>query len=242
MRLKIYLLAIGLLWSTVQASAQKINHTYQHWYTYFGNAQLNNHWTIQFDFQARIRNGVSDKGQILNRAGLQYNKGSKAAYLLGYAFVSTYSDAAAAWFPEHRIYQQFIYKHGNKAYNMTHRVRLEERWVGQKTILHQDVQGWKFGTRLRYFNRTQFPLKHRQSPTPFYLALQNEFFGNLPVPKNEINDKFFDQNRFLVASGYAVKPNLKLEAGYMNHFVQPATGDRSMNHILHLAVFHNFSL
>jgi hypothetical protein len=236
MRLKIYWLAIGLLWSTVQVSAQKINHTYQQWYTYFGNAQVDKHWTVQFDFQARIRNGFSDKGQILNRAGLQYNKGPKAGYLLGYAFISTYSDAAAAWFPEHRIYQQFIYKHGKKAYAMTHRVRVEERWVGQKSALHDDVQSWKYGTRVRYFNRTQFP----RDAKPFYFALQNEFFGN--VWKNEINDKFIDQNRFLVASGVAVKPNLKLEAGYMNHFVQPATGDRSMNHILHLAVFHNFSL
>jgi hypothetical protein len=237
---KISLLAICLLWSIAQLSAQKLNQAYQNWYTYFGTAQLNKHWSIPFDFQTRIRNGISDKGQILNRAGLQYMPGAKAGYLLGYAYVTTYSDGAAAWFPEHRIYEQFLYKHTASKFTMTHRVRLEERWVGQKIATHDDVQSWRYGNRLRYFNRTQFPISKGGKTTPFYIALQNEVFVNLW--NNEINNIFIDQNRFLIAGGYALQPNLKLEVGYMNQFIQPATGDKTMNHILHLAVFHNFSL
>lgn len=238
---KICLLAAGLLWSITQLSAQQLDHAYQHWYTYFGTAQLSKHWSIPFDVQARIRNGISNKGQILTRAGLQYAPGKKAAYTLGYAYVTTFSDPADAWFPEHRIFQQFIYKHEQPKFAMTHRVRLEQRWVGQKTATHnKDVQQWNFGTRLRYYNRTQFPIRKNDQPTPFYLALQNEFFMNLW--NNAINDKFIDQNRFLITPGYALQPNLKLEAGYMNHYVQSPTGSQSMNHILHLGVVHNFSL
>ena len=240
MRTKICLLALCLLMGTIQLSAQELKQGYSNWYTYFGTAQISQHWSVAYDFQARIRDGFSNKGQILNRAGLQYTPGTKTGYLLGYAFITTYSDGAAQWFPEHRIYQQFIYKNGNKAYSMTHRVRVEERWVGSKIPAHNDVQQWKYGNRLRYFNRTTFPINRQDKVSPFYLALQNELFMNLP--NNEINDKFIDQNRFLVAPGYALLPNLKVEAGYMNHFVQPATGDKSMTHILHLAVFHNFSL
>lgn len=235
------LLLLCLLTGALAARAQKVKQAYQHWYTYFGTAQLNEHWSIPFDIQPRIRNGISDKGQVLSRAGLQYMPGKRAGYLLGYAYVTTYSDAADAWFPEHRIFQQFIYKHDRPKFSMTHRVRLEERWVGQKTAQHSDkVQQWNFGTRLRYFNRTIFPLRKAQEPTPFYLALQNEFFMNLW--NNKINDKFIDQNRFLVTPGYALQPNLKLEAGYMNQYVQSPSGDDSMNHILHLSVIHNFSL
>ena len=83
MRKKISLLALCLFWSIAQLSAQQLNHAYQHWYTYFGTAQLSKHWSVPFDVQARIRNGVSDKGQVLSRAGLQYMPGSKAGYLLG---------------------------------------------------------------------------------------------------------------------------------------------------------------
>lgn len=231
-----------ILWSSTQLSAQRLNHAYQHWYTYFGTAQLSKHWSVPFDFQARIRNGISDKGQILNRAGLQYAPGTKTGYLLGYAYITTYSDGADAYFPEHRIYQQFIYKNGSKKYNMTHRVRFEERWVGQKIAGHHDVQSWRYGHRLRYFNKTIFPIHKENKPTPFYLALQNEIFLNIGEKNNPINNNIFDQNRFLFTPGYALQSNLKLEAGYMNQLVQPASGDKNMNHILHLSVIHNFTL
>jgi hypothetical protein len=240
MRKKFSLLALCLLWSIAQLSAQQLNHAYQNWYTYFGTAQLSKHWSIPFDFQARIRNGISDKGQILNRAGLQYMPGQKAGYQLGYAYITTYSDGADAWAPEHRIFEQFLYKHTASKFSMTHRVRFEQRWAGQKISAHHSVQSWKYGHRLRYFNRTQFPVRKEQKATPFYIALQNELFMNMWNSK--INDKFIDQNRLLITPGFAVQPNLKLEAGYMNQFIQPATGDKTMNHILHLAVFHNFSL
>lgn len=236
MRTKICLLALCLLIGSLQLSAQEMTHGYSHWYTYFGTAQLNKKWAIAYDFQARIRDGISTKGQFLNRAGLQYTPGKHTSYLLGYSFITTYSDAADQYFPEHRIYQQFIYKHGSTAYNMTHRVRFEERWVGQKTLAEKDVQYWKYGHRLRYFNRTIFPI----GKSPWYFAVQDEFFMN--VFNSEINKKFVDQNRFLATPGYAVRPNLKLEAGYMNHFVQTASGSKSMTHILHLAAFHNFQL
>lgn len=224
--------------------AQELTHYYQQWYTYFGNAGINERWSVPFDVQVRLRDGLSDKGQILMRAGLQYAPNKRTGYLLGYANIPTYSPAIDAYQPEHRIYQQFIYKMGSPAYAMVHRVRLEQRWVGQKTHTGNGdelkVSNWKYGNRFRYFNRTTFPIKKEQEPTNFYLALQNELFMNLWG--NEINDKFIDQNRFLVAPGYAVKPNLKLEVGYMNHYQQSASGDQAMNHIVQFSVLHDFSL
>jgi hypothetical protein len=130
------------------------------------------------------------------------------------------------------------------AFTMTHRVRLEQRWTGQKSRTGNGgelkLSDWKYGNRFRYFNRTLLRVRKAQKPTNFYLALQNELFMNLW--ENEINDKFIDQNRFLIAPGYAVKPNLKLEVGYMNQYQQFASGDQVMNHILHFAVIHDFTL
>lgn len=226
---------------TIASQAQEVDHNYQHWYTYFGTVKLSKHWAIPFDVQIRLRDGFSDKGQILNRAGLQYTPDQRAHYLLGYAYVTTYSDGIDAYFPEHRIFQQFLYKMDRPRFNMTHRIRLEERWAGSKSDMHGrlKVTDWQFGTRFRYFNRTIFPLRKQQENTDFYIALQNEIFLNLW--NNEINDKFIDQNRFLVTPGYSLLPNLKLEAGYMNQFVQVASGAKSMNHILHLSVIHNIN-
>ncbi len=230
--------------SSLQAQ-KKLTHYYQHWYTYFGTAGINKHWSVPFDVQFRIRDGLSDKGQILMRAGLQYAPNTRTGYLVGYANIPTYNAALDAYLPEHRIYEQFIYKMGKPGvYNMTHRLRLEQRWTGQKTRTGNGgdlkLSDWRYGNRFRYFNRTLFPFKKDKETTNFYLAFQNELFMNLWG--NEINDKFIDQNRFLIAPGYNVKPNLKVEVGYMNHYQQFASGDQAMNHVLHFAVIHEFML
>ncbi|RAJ75608.1 uncharacterized protein DUF2490 [Chitinophaga dinghuensis] len=223
-----------------QAAAQDVTQLYQNWYTYFGTAKINNKWAIPFDVQLRLRDGFSNKGQLLMRGGLQYSLNKQNHVLLGYAYVPTYSNAADTWLPEHRIFQQYIHK--SKKVDMTHRFRLEQRWVGQPNPdgPHKPVNDWKYGNRTRYFNRTQLPIKYKKEPTSFYVALQDEIFLNLWG--NQISNLLFDQNRFLVAGGYQIKSNLKVDIGYMNQLVQVTSGAKTMNHILHFGVFHNFDL
>ncbi|WP_165806392.1 DUF2490 domain-containing protein [Chitinophaga parva] len=233
------LLALALCSITIITRAQSVQHNYQQWYTYFGNMKFAPHWAIHFDAQARIRNGFSDKGQFLLRPGIQYVQNSKINYTLGYAYAPTYNDATGRWFPEHRIFEQFIYRDQEKHFDMHHRIRLEQRWVGQKNV-HGDIASWKYGNRFRYFNRTYLPLALKPEKGSYYLALQNEIFINLWG--NAINPKVFDQNRFLVAPGYMTAAGVRLEAGYMNQFIQAPTGAKTMNHILHLSVLHSFAL
>ncbi|WP_083549940.1 DUF2490 domain-containing protein [Chitinophaga jiangningensis] len=230
------LLMVAFLCQT--ATAQDMTHAYQNWYTYFGTAKLNSKFAIPFDVQLRLRDGFSDKGQLLIRGGLQYSLNKQHHILLGYAYVPTYNGTADSWLPEHRIYQQYIYK--APRLDMTHRFRLEQRWVGQPnaTAPYKPVDDWKYGNRTRYFNRTVLPF--RKKPATPYVALQEEIFLNLWG--NEINNIFFDQNRFLAAIGYQFKPDLRVDIGYMNQLVQVNSGAKTMNHILHFAVFHNFKL
>lgn len=217
------------------ATAQETTHAYQHWYTYFGNVKINQRWSVPFDIQGRIRDGISNKGQLLMRGGLQYAITSQHQVLLGYAFVPTYNNVSNTWLPEHRIFEQYIYK--APKIDMAHRFRLEQRWVAQPNSpdAHQAIGDWKYGNRFRYFNRTQLNIRHKQQSTRFYVALQDEIFLNLWG--NDISHLFFDQNRFLAAFGYKLSSSLKADIGYMNQFVQGGNGARNMNHILHFAVF-----
>ncbi|GEP90359.1 Protein of unknown function [Chitinophaga terrae (ex Kim and Jung 2007)] len=230
------LLALTMLVIVRTSYAQKVAQAYQHWYTYFGTVKMNSKWAIPFDIQGRIRDGISDKGQLLIRGGLQYSLTKQDQVLLGYAFVPTYNNVSGTWLPEHRIFQQYIRK--AKTIDMTHRVRLEQRWVSQPSApgsVHA-IGDWKYGNRARYFNRTQLPL----NKTPFYVALQDEIFLNLWG--NDISNLFFDQNRFLAAFGYQFNSNLKADIGYMNQYLQTGSGAKSMNHILHFSVFQTINL
>jgi hypothetical protein len=234
------LLATAFMAIILLASAQEMPHAYQHWYTYFGNAKLNNKWAVPFDVQLRIRDGFSNKGQLLMLAGLQYALSQQDHALLGYAYIPTYNNASNTWLPEQRIFEQYTRK--AKKINMTHRVRLEQRWVSQPATpgTPHAIGHWKYGNRARYFNRTQWPVKHKKDATPFYIALQNEIFLNLWG--NDISQLLFDQNRLLSAFGYQFSANIKADIGYMNQVVQAASGAKTMNHILHFSVFHNMNL
>ncbi|WP_143304485.1 DUF2490 domain-containing protein [Chitinophaga vietnamensis] len=239
MRKALFLLAFVCIART--AAAQDMSHIYQHWYTYFGTVKLpNNKWSVPFDIQLRLRDGISGKGQLLMRGGLQYSVNKQHHLLLGYAYVPTYSAPVNAWLPEQRIFEQYIYR--APKLDMTHRFRLEQRWVAQPNASgpHMPVNDWKYGNRLRYFNRTQLAIKHKKAPTPFYVALQDEIFLNLWG--NQISNLLFDQNRFLLAAGYQFNSNLKADIGYMNQLVQANSGARTMNHILHFAVFQTLQL
>ena len=229
-----------LVFAVRMAGAQDITHLYQNWYTYFGTAKINSKWAVPFDVQLRLRDGISDRGQLLMRGGLQYSLNKQNHVLLGYAYVPTYNNTADSWLPEHRIFEQYIHK--SKKVDMTHRFRLEQRWVGQPDPAgeHKPVTNWKYGNRTRYFNRTQLAIKHKEATTPFYVALQDEIFLNLWG--NQISNLLFDQNRFLVAAGYQFNANLKADIGYMNQLIQVTSGAKTMNHILHLSVFHTFEL
>ncbi|ASZ09971.1 DUF2490 domain-containing protein [Chitinophaga pendula] len=233
------LMIICLIGLPIRAQ-QKLQQKYQHWYTYFGNFKLSDRWSIPFDVQVRIRDGFTDKGQILTRGGLQYAANKRNSFLLGYAYVTTYADVPDVYLPEHRIFQQYIYQHPAGKASMSHRFRLEQRWVAQQTSRPgaPTERDWQYGNRVRYFHRTIIPVQKHTQSTKFYVALQNEIFLNLW--NNQINDKFIDQNRLLLTPGYLLNAALKLEIGYMNQFLQTAAGSQTMNHILHFAVFHNF--
>lgn len=229
------LLALAMTAIVRISYAQTTTHAYQNWYTYFGTLKMNNKWAIPFDIQGRIRDGISNKGQLLMRGGLQYSLTSQDQVLLGYAFVPTYNNVSETWLPEQRIFEQYIHK--SKKIDMTHRVRLEQRWVAQPAVSGPHAIGdWKYGNRARYFNRTQLAIK----PSPFYVALQDEIFLNLWG--NDISNLLFDQNRFLAAFGYLINSNLKADIGYMNQFIQVGSGAKTMNHILHLSVFQTINL
>ena len=49
----------------------------------------------------------------------------------------------------------------------------------------------------------------------------------------------FDQNRFFIGAGYGLTSNFRLEAGYLNQYVDTATIDRR-NHVLSITMSFSF--
>lgn len=205
---------------------------YNNWFTYFGQYKLHSRWAVHFDAQFRADNKVQRVNQSLLRAGAQYFFQPNLNVTLGYAYVNTYSESAFAYFTEHRIWEQLLYNQAIGKTTMIHRLRLEQRFVEN---LASEEDQYNTGHRLRYFNRTIFPLgKKSNAKAAPYIALQDEIFINFASP--DINKNAFDQNRFLIALGILHQKHTRLEIGYMNQLLNPASGENVTKHILHFSI------
>jgi len=206
------------------------------WFMFVNNTKFNQKWGMQFDVQVR---SADDWGYVRNtlvRPALQYfiNKDHNVA--LGYLWQTTQNQAEGlsnTFLHEHRIFEQYILNHKLSSIFASHRVRVEQRFIGRAT---EDV----FSQRFRYFFRLVQPLQKTAASFDkgVFVALQNEVFLNFQN-KEKINNSVFDQNRLYLAGGYRFSKKVDLEVGYMNQAVKNFT-NHTNNSIVQLAVYTRF--
>jgi len=182
-----------------------------HWTMLFWNAPVgDSRWLAQGDLQNRTRELGKDVEQRLFRTSLGYRPRESSLVLSqGYALVDSQSFGAAQRDSiEHRSYQELLspQKLGERVY-LTHRVRLEQRWV----------EGQDFRTRARYFIAANIPLNQATlEPGAVYLAFYNEAMVN--GERNIGGDRRvrrLDRNRAYGGLGYTFAPGARVQLGIM---------------------------
>ena len=190
-------------------------------------------------------NQLKQNQQNLYRIGAVYYLNSNKSFSAGYGLINTYNVAVDDYFKENRLWEQYQYsKKWHEGKNtIIHRFRLENRWVEQLAMVNNSVvsMGSNFQNRLRYLNRNLFHIMNFKSTNEeLYAVLQNEVF--LTLADNKINTKFIDQNRFIVGLGLNYNNNIRLELGYMNHFITSSTSNNIMNHTVSISLLQNLDL
>lgn len=204
------------------------------WAGWFNTHRLSEHWGYVSDVQLRSSDDWEEAQNLLLRPGLTYFFDNRNNLSLGYAWIATLNNPGDN-LVEHRIWQQYIHTQSWRRAALTHRFRLEQRFVER-----QSGGDRLFSQRLRYFVRAVVPLKDTQSSFtrgPF-VALQNELFFNIQHEEN-VNGKLFDQNRLLLAAGYRLSRRYDVELGYLNQFINGRAAD-TMNHVIQLGLYSRF--
>ncbi|MUP44974.1 DUF2490 domain-containing protein [Gramella sp. BOM4] len=201
------------------------------WYMYFWNTSFGeSRWGLQGDVQYRNWNLGGDLEQLLLRGGITYSpKNADVKFTLGYGNITTgaFGDSDATT-GESRIYQEALLPHKlSDRFYLTHRFRYEQRWVED-----QD-----FRTRYRYNLFLNVPFNQKSlGKGAVYLALYNEIFINGERQIGNAREvELVDRNRFYSALGYAIKDNLKVQAGYMTQ-----TTDAWTKGQVQLSLHHSF--
>lgn len=178
------------------------------WFIYFGNQKINDKWNWYNEVQYRNFNFVGDLEQLILRTGIGYNLSEKNNnILIGYGFihsepyVSGTSDKKNI--NEHRIYQQFLTKQSFNRVNISHRYRVEERFIDDD-----------FRLRFRYFLSLNIPINNKEMvKNAVYLSAYNELFISSRPP-------VFDRNRIYGALGFCISKDLKVEVGVMTQIFE----------------------
>ena len=234
-RLFAIILLIGLWPGTVKAQKQ-----FSGWLATFNTIKTGKKTSIHADVQFRSNNDWQQMQTLLLRPGINYHVNKKLTLTAGYAYIRNRKIVGdiAGHNPEHRIWEQLLYNHQWKNLRISHRFRIEQRFIGKTVVLGNPLSdGPNYANRFRYFLRNIIPLKKEASFSkgPFF-ALQNEMFLNFG-DKASVNGKTFDQNRFYLAIGHRINSAFDLELGYMNQYINGRNSQFTNNHILQLATY-----
>lgn len=212
------------------------------WFASFNTIKLSDKWGIHAELQIRSTDDWQQVQSILPRIGLNYQVAKNQVLTAGCAYIPNRVTVGSnsGLLGEHRIWQQYLINQPVGKITVAHRFRLEERFTPKGILDGGEVKVSErvYSTRFRYFIRAIIPFtKQRPFVKGAFIALQNEAFVNI-TDKQNVNGRFFDQNRAYVAFGYRFSKKMDIEAGYMNQYVQRTKAQANVaNHIAQLATY-----
>ena len=204
------------------------------WGAWFNTAKLSERWSLVSDTQLRSSDGWERPRNLILRGGASYAFAPAVSLAAGYAYIDTYTPKAPA-LTEHRSWQQLVFQQKPAGLPLTHRLRLEQRFIERAS--GDDL----YSDRLRYFARLQIPMADSGKAgfaRGSYVALQNEVFLHLSA-RSKLNGRLFDQNRAYAGVGFRVSPQLDVEAGYLNQLLN-GRGVDTENHVVLLSLYSRF--
>lgn len=205
---------------------QATTNDFQSWnaIAFAGNADSSGDWQFWFDGHLRFKEDASQLGVSILRPGVGYRMSDDLTLWLGVARITI--DTEAGTLEEDRLWQQATYSlRSFLGGNVSARTRLEQRY--------RDEQGDDTGHRLRQFVRWAKPLNDQWSIViwdELFVALNDTQWGQASG---------FDQNRFYVGPAYQLNEQWRIEAGYMNNYIDsPGTSSEAhVNHNLSITLF-----
>jgi hypothetical protein len=210
------------------------------WVASFNTFKTGKNTSIHADVQWRSSDNLKHTQTLLLRSGLNIHLTKQLTVTGGYAFIHNRRviGNTSGYTPEHRAWEQLLYNHKLKTSFVSHRIRLEQRFIAKTTLMNNELHngGSMYANRLRYFLRNVIPLQQIVFTKGLFAALQNEVFVNIGNTAN-VNDKFFDQNRLYLAMGYRLSSSFDLEAGYLNQYISGRNNTFANTHVLQLAVY-----
>jgi len=244
MKLRVFLVLLGTSISGFlygQTPRQTVTQ-FADWFSFTSSMKASKRLSLLVDIQSRFVNGI-DPMQNQIRVGADIKVSDVFSVLpVGYVFTWNYyygEQPATFLNNEHRIFQQFVFKHKVGKSSFHHRLRTEQRFIQRHTmqsdgtVVDQGFVNKQF--RIRYRAYWSMPITEQANPgaggidaKSWYVVVYDEFFMSWgeSVTYHEI-----DQNRIFVGLGYQFTKDFTIQSGPFYQILIKANGAQQENNI-----------
>lgn len=229
-------LALAAAPGTLPAQPWVTRHQDALWAGVFVDEPVSKRTALWFDGSWRRMDFGEEPQQLLLRPGVQFTLAPGVRVAAGYAWIATApygSLPAATASREHRSWQQLSVSHKAGAFTVSHRYRLEQRWMHPLLAVagteEREAGPTTYQNRLRYMPRAQANLGSLMvGGRPVIGFVWDELLMPLGGPNQTLT---IGQNRATVGVGIPLSPRIRAEAGYMNLY--NAFAPRRANEVNH---------
>ncbi len=185
------------------------------WNTVTVKANLNEKLFLKNEFNFRRTNFLQDWEQIVLRTSVQYKLDNPLTAAVGYTYIQNYSYAEFSTpinTRENNLWQQLFLKQDFKYFDISHRLRFEERFREQVSRVDNvsSISGTDYSGRLRYrFIVTVHLLKKKHISVIAYEEVFLDFETGLQ-PKN------LNQNWMFIGLRFCESEHITITSGYHN--------------------------
>ena len=208
---------------SVSTSAQQktIKRSNQQWLQYYAEMKITEKWTLLADGGYRATDNFRETVQYIARAGLGYTINPGIHISVGFAKLGFYSSGKENK-TEFRPYEELFIKNTFNKFDITHRLRVEERFFNP--VVNGDIKTpGTFNFRFRYSFMASIPLfklSKRNADEKLLLNVGDEIFLNAG---HEIVYNVFDQNRFIISPTIQFSKNFSVFFTWNSQFAATTT-------------------
>ena len=185
------------------------------WNTVTVKANLNEKLFLKNEFNFRRTNFLQDWEQIVLRPSVQYKLDNALTAAVGYTYIQNYSYAEFSTpinTRENNLWQQFFLKQVFKHFDISHRLRFEERFREQVSRVnnHLAISGTDYSGRLRYRFIVTVPLLKKKHIS---VIAYDEVFLDF---ETGLQPKSLNQNWMFIGLRFSESEHITITSGYHN--------------------------
>jgi hypothetical protein len=196
-----------------QNEKKSIERSFDTWWSNINRYELPGKWSLGSELHVRRTQGLERWRQFLIRPFLNYSLSDRSHLSAGYTFIQNYPRIRGtdAHVREHNVWEQVTLDRKAERLSMSHRYRLEHRWIGTPALDQEGntVRRTERRERFRYRFTMEVPLLENDK---LFFEAFNELWVNLFQGSKTIS---MNQNWTYGGLAFRFSKKGKLGVGYM---------------------------